>query len=232
MIPLRYHNGNQFLHRKSADYRSRVKRKMRAYMPSSRLALSPRDCSSISPSPLPSSFGTHSGPGSNHSSRHPAIGVCRCKRPATDTSRFSPGSRKKRFSHEIHHRAPRHTKYADFSLGLLKQKMELLRSTEPAEKLPALDIRKREPVCPRRRRVQNVLPRGAYHLTNLGSRLCSRFDDRGIPRAVRLAQNAKLEDHPILQAEFCRGINSPQALPFPNLAPGGKLLDHAIEDSA
>ena len=31
MIPLRYHNGNQYLHRKSADYRSRVKRKMRAY---------------------------------------------------------------------------------------------------------------------------------------------------------------------------------------------------------
>ena len=30
MIPLRYHNGNQYLHRKSADYRSRVKRKMRA----------------------------------------------------------------------------------------------------------------------------------------------------------------------------------------------------------
>ena len=31
MIPLRYHSGNQYLHRKSADYRSRVKRKMRAY---------------------------------------------------------------------------------------------------------------------------------------------------------------------------------------------------------
>ena len=31
MIPLRYRNGNQYLHRKSADYRSRVKRKMRAY---------------------------------------------------------------------------------------------------------------------------------------------------------------------------------------------------------
>ena len=31
MIPLSYHNGNQYLHRKSADYRSRVKRKMRAY---------------------------------------------------------------------------------------------------------------------------------------------------------------------------------------------------------
>ena len=60
----------------------------------------------------------------NHSSRHPAIGVCRCKRPATDTSRFSPGSRKKRFSHEIHHRAPRHTKYADFPLGLLNKKRD------------------------------------------------------------------------------------------------------------
>ena len=34
MIPLRYHNGNQYLHRKSPDYRNRVKRKMRAYMPS------------------------------------------------------------------------------------------------------------------------------------------------------------------------------------------------------
>jgi hypothetical protein len=31
MIPLRYHDGNQYLHRKSADYRNRVKRKMRAY---------------------------------------------------------------------------------------------------------------------------------------------------------------------------------------------------------
>lgn len=31
MIPLRYRNGNQYLHRKSAHYRSRVKRKMRAY---------------------------------------------------------------------------------------------------------------------------------------------------------------------------------------------------------
>ena len=31
MVPLRYHNGNQYLHRKPADYRSRVKRKIRAY---------------------------------------------------------------------------------------------------------------------------------------------------------------------------------------------------------
>ena len=31
MIPLLYHNGNQYLHRKSADYRSHVKRKIHAY---------------------------------------------------------------------------------------------------------------------------------------------------------------------------------------------------------
>jgi hypothetical protein len=63
MIPLRYRNGNQYLHRKSADYRSRVKRKMRPIMPSSRPASSPRDFSSISLSPPRSSSGTLSGPG-------------------------------------------------------------------------------------------------------------------------------------------------------------------------
>jgi hypothetical protein len=31
MIPLHYRNGNQYLHRKSADYRTRVKRKIHAY---------------------------------------------------------------------------------------------------------------------------------------------------------------------------------------------------------
>jgi len=31
MIPLLYRNGNQYLHRKSADYRTRVKRKIHAY---------------------------------------------------------------------------------------------------------------------------------------------------------------------------------------------------------
>jgi hypothetical protein len=66
--------------------------------------------------------------------------------------------------------------------------------------------------------------------TSPGSHPCSRFDDRGIPHAVRLAQNAKLENHPILQAEFRRGINSPQALPFPNLALGGKLLATYAKD--
>ena len=31
MTPLRYRNGNQYLHRKSADYRNHVRRKMHAY---------------------------------------------------------------------------------------------------------------------------------------------------------------------------------------------------------
>jgi hypothetical protein len=31
MTPLRYRNGNQHLHRKSADYRSHVKNKIHAY---------------------------------------------------------------------------------------------------------------------------------------------------------------------------------------------------------
>ena len=31
MTPLRYHNGNQYLHRKSADYRSHIQRKLHAY---------------------------------------------------------------------------------------------------------------------------------------------------------------------------------------------------------
>jgi len=31
MIPLRYRNGNQYLHRKSSDYRSHIKRKIHAY---------------------------------------------------------------------------------------------------------------------------------------------------------------------------------------------------------
>ena len=43
MTALRYRNRNQYLHRKSAEYRDRVKRKINAYHASSRPALSPRD---------------------------------------------------------------------------------------------------------------------------------------------------------------------------------------------
>jgi hypothetical protein len=56
MVPLRYHNGNQYLHRKSADYRSRVNAKCALIMPSSGPELLPRDCSSFLPSLHPSLF--------------------------------------------------------------------------------------------------------------------------------------------------------------------------------
>jgi hypothetical protein len=102
MIPLRSRNGNQYLHRKSDDYRNRVKRKCAPIIPSSRPALSPRGCSSISLSLLPSWFGHLRLLAANHSSRHPALRIRRGKRAAPDTSRISHGSRKKRFSHEIH----------------------------------------------------------------------------------------------------------------------------------
>ena len=60
----------------------------------------------------------------NHSSRHSAIGVRRCKSAAPGTSRISHGSRKNRFSHEIHRRSPRHAKYADFPLGIVNKKKD------------------------------------------------------------------------------------------------------------
>jgi hypothetical protein len=63
MIPLRYHNGNQYLHRKSPDYRNLSNAKCAPTMPSSRLAWSSRDCSIISPPPHPSLFGVPSGLG-------------------------------------------------------------------------------------------------------------------------------------------------------------------------
>jgi hypothetical protein len=64
MTPLRYRNGNQHLHRKSAYYRDQVKRKIQAYQSSYKLGLSPRGWYNISRSLLPSLFGTRSGPGS------------------------------------------------------------------------------------------------------------------------------------------------------------------------
>ena len=57
----------------------------------------------------------------HHSSRHPAIGVCRGKSAAPDTSRISHGSRKKRFPHEIHRRAAGHAKHANFPLGFVNK---------------------------------------------------------------------------------------------------------------
>src|SRR6202795_1015426 len=57
----------------------------------------------------------------HHSSRHPAIGVCRGKSAAPDTSRISHGSCKKRFPHEIHRRAAGHAKQGNFPLGFVKK---------------------------------------------------------------------------------------------------------------
>src|SRR6516165_3929327 len=57
----------------------------------------------------------------HHSSRHPAIGVCRGKSSAPDTSRISHGSCKKRLPHEIHRRASGHAKHAKFPLGFVNK---------------------------------------------------------------------------------------------------------------
>ena len=123
MIPLRYRNGNQHLHRKSADYRSRVKRKMRAYHAFIQAGVVAQGLlqylAVVAPKLVWELVRVLAA---NNSSGHPTIGVCRCQRATPVTSRFSPGSRQKRLSHEIHRRAPRHTKYADIPLGLMNEK--------------------------------------------------------------------------------------------------------------
>jgi len=125
MIPLRYHNGNQYLHRKSADYRSRVKRKMRAYHAFIQAGVVAQGLLQYLAVVCPQAcLGLVRVLAANHSSRYPAIGVGRRKRPAPDTSRFSPGSRKNQFSHEIHHRSAGHAKYADFPLGFVIKKTD------------------------------------------------------------------------------------------------------------
>ena len=122
MIPLRYRNGNQYLHRKSADYRDRVKRKMRAYHAFIQAGVVAQGLlqylAVVAPKLVWELVRLLAA---NHSSWHPAIGTCRGKRATSDTSRFSPGSRKKRFSHEIHRRAPRHAEYADIPLGFVSK---------------------------------------------------------------------------------------------------------------
>jgi len=71
MIPLRYRNGNQYLHRKSADYRSRVKRKMRAYHAFIQAGVVAQGLLQYLAVVAPSSFGTRSGPGCEPFVRHP-----------------------------------------------------------------------------------------------------------------------------------------------------------------
>src|SRR6516162_2282462 len=63
MIPLRYHNGNQYPIANRSTTATVSNAKCAPTMPSSRLAWSPRDCSSISPSPHPNLFGVRLGLG-------------------------------------------------------------------------------------------------------------------------------------------------------------------------
>ena len=101
MTPLRHHNGNQYLHRKSADYRDRVKRKMRAYHAFIQAGVVAQGLlqylALVAPKLVWNSFGSWLRtirPAS-------AIRICRGKRVAPDTSRISllapakkPSSRK------------------------------------------------------------------------------------------------------------------------------------------
>jgi hypothetical protein len=120
MIPLLYRNGNQHLHRKSADYRSHVKRKIHAYHVFIQAGV-------IAQGLLQRRF-SHARLGlvrllaSNHSSRHPAIGVRRCKRVAPDASRISHELLKSRFSREIHRRSARYRQYADIPPSFMNEK--------------------------------------------------------------------------------------------------------------
>jgi hypothetical protein len=113
------------LHRKSADYRSRVKRKMRRLS-----CLHPGRSCCPGTAPVSCRHCTQACLGllrvlaANHSSWHLAIRICRSKRATTVTSGISPGARKKRFSSEIHRRSTRHAKYADLSLGFMTKKRD------------------------------------------------------------------------------------------------------------
>jgi hypothetical protein len=108
MIPLLYRNGNQYLHRKSADYRSHVKRKIHAYHVFIHAGVVAQGLlqylAVAAPKLVWDSFGSWLRtirPGI------PAIGVRRRKRLAPDTSRISHELLRKRFSRELHRRSPR-----------------------------------------------------------------------------------------------------------------------------
>jgi hypothetical protein len=126
MTPSRYRNGNQHLHRESADYRRHIKRKMRARLHSGRrrpprsTAVSRRRCSQ-------SCSGLIRLPAENHSSRYPAVRIRRSKRSAADASRLSPRFPGKRFSREIHRRSARYRQYGNFPVGRMNKKEALLR---------------------------------------------------------------------------------------------------------
>jgi hypothetical protein len=81
MIPLRCAT---HIHCKSAEYHSHFKRKIRAHHAFIQARVVAQDCSNISPSLLPSSFGARSGPGCEPfvpASRHRGLSLqMRCAR--------------------------------------------------------------------------------------------------------------------------------------------------------
>src|ERR1700674_5417793 len=122
MIPLRYHNGNQYLHRKSADYRNRVKRKMRAYHAFIQAGVVAQGLlqylAVAAPKLVWSSFGSWLRtirPGI------PPSEFVVAKALRQTLPEFLMGPAKKRFPHEIHRRAAGHAKHANFPLGFVNK---------------------------------------------------------------------------------------------------------------
>jgi len=84
MEPLRYRNGNQYLHRRSDKYRAQVKRKVGAYHVFIQAGVVAQACYNISRSLLPSRYGTLSDPGCAPFARHSALRDGRCPGVALD----------------------------------------------------------------------------------------------------------------------------------------------------
>jgi len=93
MTPLRYRNGNQHLHRRSADYRNHVRRKMRAYHVFQAGVVAQgllQYLAVAAPKLVWDSFGSWL----RTIRRHPAVRIRRRQRDASPASRFSPRSAK------------------------------------------------------------------------------------------------------------------------------------------
>ena len=118
MKPLRHNNGNQYLHRKSPDYRDQVRRKMHAYHAFIQAGVVCQGllqylarCLSQARLELVRVLAA------NHSPRHPALRICRRNRVTPEPSRISPGYPPKLHLREIRRRTPGHRKMQPFRLA-------------------------------------------------------------------------------------------------------------------
>jgi len=126
MIPLRYHNGNQIppIANRTATVSNA---KCAPTMPSFRLALSPRDCSSISPSPHPSLFGVPSGLGcAPFVPASPPSEFVVAKALRQTLPEFLMGPAKSDSLTKFIAGAAGHAKHANFPLGFVNKKQGLL----------------------------------------------------------------------------------------------------------